>query len=460
MWILGKKIFDILIDEKITLDKKLEVFSKYKSKLPKEIEMLTDLQVINYLFRSKLPVEVKMFLCEEIEQLALKSGDSIRFKNIYNTFVRRYGSNEDILLLNYCPNCFKKIVVSNVYGINLLDAIRDRSVSIDKRKVIIDVKLSSNDAIKLLKEDLEDELIDFIIDSKIIFDKLIKDCIGYNSELSVEIKSKIIERKINFSNIFKITKLGSYETKDLVFKVKEKELEDYIVRLDSSNVLDVIISSSNEFSKRIIDVKENVVKDAVKTADLSILENCLYYGRDERLIEFITKYRRKDVLSILKNVDENRIIQFLKSSFLPLEYKDYIVENNKEKLVSKIKSLSIIQVSFFHLTDSSLLPLDVKEMMFLNKTVVDGNLKTKINDKIPASLEDTLNKAFIKAFELVFNNGTSIIEKSIDKEKINLEYETNKFRLDYKESKENIENVDKYPKKTNFVNNLLTIRIL
>ena len=103
--------------------------------------------------------------------------------------------------------------------------------------------------------------------------------------------------------------------------------------------------------------------------------------------------------------------------------------------------------------------LELKEMMFLNKTVVDGNLKTKINDKIPASLEDTLNKAFIKAFELVFNNGTSIIEKSIDKEKINLEYETNKFRLDYKESKENIENVDKYPKKTNFVNNLLTTSV-
>ena len=103
--------------------------------------------------------------------------------------------------------------------------------------------------------------------------------------------------------------------------------------------------------------------------------------------------------------------------------------------------------------------LEVKEMMFLNKTVVDGNLKTKINDKIPTSLEDTLNKAFVKAFELVFNNGTSIIEKSIDKEKINLEYETNKFRLDYKESKENIENVDKYPKKTNFVNNLLTTSV-
>lgn len=103
--------------------------------------------------------------------------------------------------------------------------------------------------------------------------------------------------------------------------------------------------------------------------------------------------------------------------------------------------------------------LEVKEMMFLNKTVVDGNLKTKINDKIPASLEDTLNKAFVKAFELVFTNGTSIIEKSIDKEKINLEYETNKFRLDYKESKENIENVDKYPKKTNFVNNLLTTSV-
>ena len=56
--------------------------------------------------------------------------------------------------------------------------------------------------------------------------------------------------------------------------------------------------------------------------------------------------------------------------------------------------------------------LEVKEMMFLNKNVNDGNIKVKIHEIIPAGLEETLKNAFIKAFELVFNKGTEIIEKS------------------------------------------------
>ena len=103
--------------------------------------------------------------------------------------------------------------------------------------------------------------------------------------------------------------------------------------------------------------------------------------------------------------------------------------------------------------------LEFKELMFLNKNVHDGKIKTKVQEKIPENLEETLKNAFIKAFELIFNNATAIIDKSIDKDKINLEYEVNKYRLDYKENSENLKKVDKYPKKTNFVNNLFTTSV-
>lgn len=103
--------------------------------------------------------------------------------------------------------------------------------------------------------------------------------------------------------------------------------------------------------------------------------------------------------------------------------------------------------------------LEFKELMFLNKNVHDGKLKIKVHEKIPENLEETLKNAFIKAFELIFNNATAIIDKSIDKDKINLEYEVNKYRLDYKENSENLKKVDKYPKKTNFVNNLFTTSV-
>ena len=103
--------------------------------------------------------------------------------------------------------------------------------------------------------------------------------------------------------------------------------------------------------------------------------------------------------------------------------------------------------------------LEFKELMFLNKNVHDGKLKIKVHEKIPENLEETLKNAFIKAFELIFNNATAIIDKSIDKDKINLEYEVNKYRLDYKENSENLKKVDKYPKKINFVNNLFTTSV-
>lgn len=103
--------------------------------------------------------------------------------------------------------------------------------------------------------------------------------------------------------------------------------------------------------------------------------------------------------------------------------------------------------------------LDKKENRFLNKDVIEGNFKSKIYEKIPEGLEGVLNKAFIKAFEIVFNKGSLIIEKSFNKEKINLDYEVNKFMLDYKENHANIKKIDEYSKKANVVNNLFTTSV-
>lgn len=103
--------------------------------------------------------------------------------------------------------------------------------------------------------------------------------------------------------------------------------------------------------------------------------------------------------------------------------------------------------------------LELKEKRFLNKKVVDGKLKEKVYEKIPENLEETLNNVFIKAFEITFNNGTPIIEKSFDKEKINLEYEVNKFVLDYKANSKNIKNLDNQPKKSNLLNNVFTTSV-
>ena len=41
-----------------------------------------------------------------------------------------------------------------------------------------------------------------------------------------------------------------------------------------------------------------------------------------------------------------------------------------------------------------------------------------LSKKIPENMQNKLNKAFAKAFEVIFEKGTSIIEKTYDKESI------------------------------------------
>lgn len=76
--------------------------------------------------------------------------------------------------------------------------------------------------------------------------------------------------------------------------------------------------------------------------------------------------------------------------------------------------------------------LIVKEKKYIKKY---GNKKQKsqafINKKldsmIPNNLKETLNKAFLKAFELVFEQGTNIIERTYDKEAYVKQFEVNMY---------------------------------
>ena len=62
-------------------------------------------------------------------------------------------------------------------------------------------------------------------------------------------------------------------------------------------------------------------------------------------------------------------------------------------------------------------------------------LNRKLERFVPEKLEDTLNLAFYKAFELIFNRGTSIIEKTYRKEDMKNTYKVNAYAAGLKESR-------------------------
>lgn len=102
-----------------------------------------------------------------------------------------------------------------------------------------------------------------------------------------------------------------------------------------------------------------------------------------------------------------------------------------------------------------LINIEKKEQRFLKKVKKDNVVKDKINEIIPDKIRNTLELAFVKAFQTIFLKGSSMIEKSFNKEDITLEFEANQYILDRKETKKNMKRLDKTSQKSNIINNVI-----
>ena len=73
--------------------------------------------------------------------------------------------------------------------------------------------------------------------------------------------------------------------------------------------------------------------------------------------------------------------------------------------------------------------LEKQETVFLQKRAekTDSRLNQLLAKKIPANLQGTLDTAFFKAFTLIFEKGTGIIEKTYKKEDLQKTYRINEY---------------------------------
>lgn len=62
----------------------------------------------------------------------------------------------------------------------------------------------------------------------------------------------------------------------------------------------------------------------------------------------------------------------------------------------------------------------------------------KISRFVPEKLSETLDNAFFKAFELIFEKGTGIIEKTYNREKKEQDYKINEFAADLKNNRKSL----------------------
>ena len=84
--------------------------------------------------------------------------------------------------------------------------------------------------------------------------------------------------------------------------------------------------------------------------------------------------------------------------------------------------------------------LEKDEYAFLNKSLhkEETKLNQFLEDKVPEGLQKTLDDAFAKAFGLVFEKGTDIIEKTYKKGEIEKDYQINSYVAKVKENRRNL----------------------
>lgn len=92
-----------------------------------------------------------------------------------------------------------------------------------------------------------------------------------------------------------------------------------------------------------------------------------------------------------------------------------------------------------------------QESAFLDKGVSkkDSKLNQLLEDKVPEKLQGTLDAAFAKAFEMIFEKGTGVIEKTYKKEELERQYKLNSYAVELKEDKKSLR---KFSKKTDTAN--------
>lgn len=104
-----------------------------------------------------------------------------------------------------------------------------------------------------------------------------------------------------------------------------------------------------------------------------------------------------------------------------------------------------------------------KEAKILNKpenTLIKQKvapLAQKVEDKIPTKLKGVLETAFYKGFQLVFEKGNRVIEKTYNKEKLQLQYDINNYAIDRKLNRKHIKNMDKASNQSNLSNSVLSL---
>lgn len=119
------------------------------------------------------------------------------------------------------------------------------------------------------------------------------------------------------------------------------------------------------------------------------------------------------------------------------------------------KKLQVIQKQLQLIEKQEQRWLVKKENTFLKSKL--NPIKGRIEGMIPDKLKTTLQVAFFKGFQLVFEKGSTYIERTYSKDKIQLEHDLNNYALDKYPHKKQITRLDKSANRSKLLNSSIAV---
>lgn len=369
MWFITRSILEYICNENIPKDKRLKTIKNNKVKIIDEINKLSAEELVKLLFNSKTLKELKLIICEQINELSTKYGDDVKrkIKGIVDEFNKIGNYNERYIISDTCPDILKKITIEHCYSDKPYDVVKKSKVSKKIKKEILRLCLSRNQLERLLDRDIPEELKEHIVDVCLEDGYDLRSALG-NSNISEKYKKRILDKRINKDNLFSFLEYCEPSLVDYVLEDKAKEFEDYLKTLNYSNIINILNSSS--VPKNLIDYifkyKYDVIVKAVDKAWRKELEDAIRWEKNVQLIKLIYERRPKAIYRVIDKLYDFQLIKFLGLQYLPDEYKNYIINKRKWTLASAINQMSVYDAKEA-LEKNSNVPDSVKERIFEKK---------------------------------------------------------------------------------------------
>ena len=104
------------------------------------------------------------------------------------------------------------------------------------------------------------------------------------------------------------------------------------------------------------------------------------------------------------------------------------------------------------IADKELLILNKKRQKHLQQYAKKKELTPELSVKVPEKLRATLNAAFYKAFEIIYKNGTPLIDKTYNKKNAEQQYQINRFASEVRQNKKSLRAFSRQSNKANSIN--------